>query len=244
MSKWLELSLQAVQQSYQNLLSFLQNMGWNPLAWNAATWLGLVLIVLTIAILISVSRKRPKKSRRPELLVSKGIIKQPELSPTQVLSLKVSNLNAFPVQLLEIAVQSELMSTPFMVEAAEIIAPQAAIELEAVLPNNIVGDGGTIEIYVYSSKRQNKIFRLATKFEWEPWASRYKVAPTGQFMRLVKSLASTRVNQARKKDWYQQNLKTQPHSINHDVEPPEQNIPDLPPKPLSAQLDMDFPTEF
>ena len=239
--------LESIQQTFVQMTevfsSYLPNLGWNPLAWNGTVWISLIALVLLIRFFIRYSQRNTRPSRRPELLVSKGVIQQPEHRPTQVLSLKVSNLNDYPIQLLEIALQSDLMSSPYMVEAAEILAPHSAVELEAVLPNNIVGDSGSLNIYVYSNKRKRKMYRLKSQFDWEPWSSRYKVEATGQRMRAVKQLASTKLSRERKKDWHQQKLKTQPLVVNHDAEPQEEWL-EPPPRRITPQLDAEFPSEF
>ena len=240
MSRALEMMQQALSQTLGRLWSILQTFSWNPLEWSSAIWL-VAVVTLIVAWLLSLLLQRPfVKVSRPELLVSKGIVKQCEEQATQVLTLKVSNLNDYAVQLLEMSVQSDLMPAPFLIEAAEILSPHGAVELEAVLPNKIVGEAGLLEIYVLLSKRRNKLYRLRTRFEWEPWANRYKVEATGQQLRRVYKLASTRFKQVRKRDWHQREASTQPHTINHDVEERREPFP----RPATRQLDMDFPKDF
>ncbi len=243
---------QAITQTLAFFQLAFQEASWNPNTWSLAIWL---LVIVSISIVLLIARAflpKPKLGySEPELLVSRGVVQQPENSPTQILTLKVSNLNDYPVQLLEMSLQSELMSLPFMVEAAEIIGPHAAIELQAVLPNNIVGDSGVLEIYTYLSKRQNRIYKLRTHFDWEPWAQRYKIEPTGQKLRKVRMLASTKLNQSRKKAWHQYAMKTQAPILEEDL--PEDDMQasyDAPlqerkPIPKAPQRnDMEFPADF
>ncbi len=242
MTRLLDQSLQALSQTFSFIWESIKGLGWNPLLWDSRTWLIILLIALLFYVLARVFFRGSRTSTEPELLVSKGIIQQPESSPTQVLRIKISNLNDYPIQLLEMSVQSELMSSPFMVEAAEIVSPHSAVELEAVLPNNIVGDKGILEIYAYLSKRQSKLYKLKTSFAWEPWAQRYKIEAIGQHLKRSKQLASTRLNQARKKAWYQYNMKSPAPVVQPEPEETEELY--VPKSKPSRQLDMDFPADF
>ncbi len=243
---------QAITQTLAFVQLAFQEASPNPNTWSLAIWLLLLAAIVLVFLIARAFLPKPKLGNSdPELLVSRGIVQQPESSPTQILTLKVSNLNDYPVQLLEMSLQSELMSLPFMVEAAEIIGPHAAIELQAVLPNNIVGDSGVLEIYTYLSKRQNKIYKLSTRFEWEPWAQRYKIEPMGQKLRKVRMLASTKLNQSRKKAWHQYAMKTHAPKLEEDVReddtkpsydaPPQERKP-IPKAPQRG--DMEFPADF
>ncbi|MCA9839133.1 MAG: hypothetical protein KC422_19625 [Trueperaceae bacterium] len=242
MAKLLEQSLEALSQTFSFILEAIKGLRLNPMLWESSNWLVLVLLLLLLYILVRALFRGPRQSNEPELLVSRGIIQQPESSPTQVLHIKISNLNEYPIQLLEMSLQSELMSAPFMVESAEIVAPHAAVELEAVLPNNIVGDKGVLELYAYLSKRQNKLYKLKTSFAWEPWAQRYKIEAVGQHLKRSKQLASTRLNQARKKAWYQYNMKSNVPVVQNEPEEPEETF--VPKSKPPRQLDMDFPADF
>ena len=242
MTRLLEQTIQAVSQTFRFIWDAFRGLSWNPLLWESSTWLILLLTLLLLYVLARALFGRPGKSNEPELLVSKGIIQQPENSPTQVLRIKISNLNAYPIQLLEMSVQSDLMSSPFLVESAEIVAPHSAVELEAVLPNNIVGDKGMLEIYAYLSKRQSKLYKLSTHFAWEPWSQRYKIEAVGQYLRRTKQLASTKLNQARKKAWYQYNMKSTPPVVQQESSEPEERY--VPKSKPARHLDMDFPADF
>lgn len=253
--------LESIKQFFSRTLSFfqeaLQGFNWNPLVWESHVWFIVILLLLLCFVLLRSFIKAPQNSNEPELLVSQGVIQQPENSPTQILRVKISNLNNYPIQLLEMSVQSELMSSPFMVESAEIVSAQSAVELEAILPNNIVGDRGLVEIYAYLSKRQNKIYKLKTNFAWEPWAQRYKIEAVGQQLKRSRQLASTKLNQARKRAWYQYNMKAQAPVIYKDPEDypepnelmdyPEDKVLEqrlVPSSKPSRRSDMDFPADF
>lgn len=208
----------------------------NPANWDVVTWLGLLSALLTIMVVWLLASRPPRRSRLsgnravPELLVSKGEVRQASASAAQVLALKVSNLNDDPVQLLEITLQTEPMSSPLIVEAAELLSSGETAELEAVLPNNMTGDKGDLTVY-FMLARSRKLYRLKTSFSWEPWAARYKVAPLGQSLKQARKLESDRLNGLRKRSWHEQYFQAAtPHSVM-----PTNVMPNVSPKQPSLR---------
>ncbi len=155
----------------------------------------LVLIVAVLMLLRYLSRIRKRETF--SLLLSKGEIRQGnDFDP--MLSLRVSNLNAFPVQILELSIDSEEMTMPIVVETAELIAANDAISIELELNQNIVGDTGDVYLFAYLAKRANKLYRLKASYSFEPWAGRYKISPLKQQIKRVRLLDSQKLNKSLK----------------------------------------------
>jgi hypothetical protein len=168
-----------------------------------------LLIALFVLVLALVWRRwRPSfnflKRDYPQLLVSKGEIVQVQSSTIQTLHVKVSNLSETPVQLLEFAVQTELMNTPITVEAVEVLGGHEAVELEATMPVNVVGEKGDLKLYAYVTQPRKRVYVLRSEFIYEPWNGRHKVSPLGQTIRPIRKLASSQLERLRKKAWLEQ----------------------------------------
>ncbi len=249
---------------YTIVLNYLNNGNMSIMVWL------LIAFILLLAILVW-RRWRPTlgflKRDYPELLVSKGEIVQLPSSTIQTLHVKVSNLSEFPVQLLEFAVKTELMNTPITVEAVEVLDSHEAIELEATMPVNVVGEKGDLKLYVYVTHPHKKVFVLTSEFLYEPWNGRHKISPLGQSIRPIRRLASSHLERLRKKAWLEQYAPTgriETPSRPETHEPPAR--PEIPapkhvpapqvqqepkrlqqtehPKRKPNNDDLDFPSEF
>lgn len=192
----------AVANTLQAIGDLLAPLNLTPAQWLLAA-LALLFGVLLLALLLR--RRAPRESRVPQLLISRGEINQAENSSLQLLSLKVSNLNDYPVQLLELALKTELMPHPLPIEAVELLPPHQAIELEAELPSDIVGDQGLIYAYLHLPGPKRAVFRLQGHFSWEPWNKRYKVSPLKQTLRPARELSSSQYDALRKRAWLERN---------------------------------------
>jgi hypothetical protein len=192
----------AVRQGYTIVLNYLNNG-------NMSMMIYILITVFIVLVAVLVWRKwRPNLSfwRRnyPELLVSKGEIVQVQSSTIQTLHVKVSNLSDFPVQLLEFAIKTDLMTTPITVEAVEVLGSHEAVELEATMPVNVVGEKGDLKLYAYVTHPRKKVYVLRSEFVYEPWNGRHKVSPLGQSVRPIRKLASSQLERLRKKAWLEQ----------------------------------------
>lgn len=231
---------EAVVTTLESAWAWLVALGPNPLAWPAGLWLT-VSVILVLIIVVLAARKAPAadakrgEASQPELLISKGEIRQLESSTAQQLNLKISNLGQQPVQLLELSLKTELLPAPVAVEAVELIGPVDSIELEAVLPEAVIGEKGELEAYFYSPRQPRRIYCLVAQLSWEPWQERYRVLPLGQRCRLTRHLASERLAQLRRKAWQERQKQQQaPEAEPAALEQPEER----------RKLDWDFPTEF
>jgi hypothetical protein len=186
---------------YTTMLNYLKSVNVSMMIW--------LLIVFGILLLVLAWRRwRPSpqilRGNKPELLISKGEIMQVESSTIQTLHVKVSNLSDVPVQLLEFAIKTDLMTTPITVEAVEVLGAYEAVELEATMPVNVVGDKGDLKLYAYVTQPHKKIYVVKSEFTFEPWNGRHKVSPLGQTIRPIRRLASSQLERLRKKAWLEQ----------------------------------------
>ncbi len=187
---------------YTTILTYLKSSNISMMIW-------LLIIAFAMLLLVLMWRKwRPNlrlfRRHYPELLISKGEIVQVQSSTIQTLHVKVSNLSSFPVQLLEFAIKTDLMSTPITVEAVEVLGSQEAVELEATMPVNVVGETGDLKLYAYVTQPRKKVYVLKSEFVFEPWNGRHKVSPLGQTIRPIRRLASSQLERLRKKAWLEQ----------------------------------------
>jgi hypothetical protein len=251
-------------QVYTTILNYLTSGSMSTMIW-------LLIAFILLSLVLVWRRWRPNlnvfKRDYPELLVSKGEIVQLPSSTIQTLHVKVSNLSEFPVQLLEFAIKTELMSTPITVEAVEVLDSHEAIELEATMPVNVVGEKGDLKLYVYVTHPRKKVFVLTSEFIYEPWNGRHKISPLGQSIRPIRRLASSQLERLRKKAWLEQyappsRIETPARPERHEppprpeiTEPKRIPAPNFQVEPKQTQQrqeaprkrsndDLDFPSEF
>ena len=194
----LERIITQIAQTASVFWTWLSSRGWDPRAWDTLTWLSLVILLLSLWIVGLLGSRAGKRSKRPELMVSKGEVRQREGGTAQILGVKLSNLNTYTVQLLEITLKTEHMDAPLVIDAAELIAAGEAVELEAPLPRTMSGDIGVLHAFVFIP-HSRKLYRLQGDFAWEAWAFRYKVSPLGQNLKKVRRLESAKLSHLRKR---------------------------------------------
>ena len=187
MSTAFEIMLNLIKSTISTVLIWLNSVNMNIVIWL------LVVFVTLLGLLVWRKLKPSYVKKKPELLISKGEIIQVESSTIQVLHLKVSNLNEYPVQLLEFAIKTNLMSTPITVEAVELLGPHESVEFEANMPVSLVGEKGDVRLYAYIAQPFKKMFLLKSSFAWEPWNRRHKISPLGQSLRPVRRLGSAQL---------------------------------------------------
>jgi hypothetical protein len=238
MSTVLEIAIKLIKSTFTTILNWLNGVNMNIVIWLLVVFVGL------LALLVWRKLKPTYIKKKPELLISKGEIVQVESSTIQVLHLKVSNLNDYPVQLLEFSIKTNLMSAPITVEAVELLGPHESVEFEANMPVSLVGEKGDVKLYAYIAQPFKKMFLLKSTFTWEPWNRRHKISPLGQTLRPVRRLGSAQLERLRKRAWIDQYApKARDFAVAKDV--PESR--------LEARLqegkrvvasDLDFPNEF
>jgi hypothetical protein len=247
--------------AYTTILNYLNSVTMSNVIWI------LIAAFLILACVLLWRRWRPNprslRAKHPELLISKGEIVQVESSTIQTLHVKVSNLGQTPVQLLEFAIKTDLMTTPITVEAVEVLGAHEAVELEARMPVNVVGERGDLKLYSYVTHPRKKVYVLTSEFVFEPWNGRHKVSPLGQTIRPIRKLASSQLERLRKKAWLEQyapkgRIETPARpEISASLQP---EVPEPKPAPKREPLpvqeeqeqakrkraneDLDFPSEF
>lgn len=190
---------------------------WDPRAWQTGTWLVLALVVVALLVIALLAR-RGAPSSLPEMMVSHGQIVLGDAEQAQGgnvpyglsapaeaahhLSLTLSNLNPWPVQLLELAVRTRGLRQPVVAVAGSVVPPNGAVDVAAEL-FDLPGDAGVIELYLYSNRGGKRTFKLSAPLEWEPWDQRYRVKALSSKVAPVTTLASQerRKREARSYRW-------------------------------------------
>lgn len=183
--------------------------GFDPGLW---TFLGIAAAALLVLLLIIRSVKAASKLNRPELIVTLGKIvigdanaknAYGEAEPVFSFGMTVNNLNAYPVQLLEVSLKSGDMKLPVVAEIGELVPPNSSLKVRDRL-TGLWGDGGRLELYFYAASNVKRYFKLQGDFLWEPWHGYYKINPSGQSISRTKRLASDSLRRARERQWRQE----------------------------------------
>ncbi len=217
MLRFLELAWNAVADTFaaiaawlSGVLGGLQGFVLDPRQWTTLTWLALALVVI-LAVPLFMRRRRGRTGGLPEMMISHGEIKVgPEESVDRVyafpgalgatttvtpprvphhLKLALSNLNPYPVQLIELAVHARGSKLPIVAEAGAVVPPNGAVDVTAEL-GDLAGEAGVLELYLYSNRLKGKTFRLVSPLEWEPWEQSYRVKALNSRTERVARLAS------------------------------------------------------
>jgi hypothetical protein len=237
MSTAFEIMIRLIKSTFTTVLNWLNSVNMNIVIWL------LVVFVALLGLLVWRKLKPVYVKKKPELLISKGEIIQVESSTIQVLHLKVSNLNDYPVQLLEFAIKTNLMTTPITVEAVELLGPHESVEFEANMPVSLVGEKGDVKLYAYIAQPFKKMFLLKSAFAWEPWNRRHKISPLGQTLRPVRRLGSAQLERLRKRAWIDQYApRAKDFTVARDI--PERVETRAQESQRVTTSDLDFPSEF
>lgn len=188
--------------------------GLDPLAW----WLtgGVVALLLLLWLLL---RRRDPATGHPEVLLSLGTINASEgltggvmLPERFSLRLTVSNLNAYAVQVLELALKTPEMDAPITAEVAAVVPPEGSVVIEEPLPG-IAGDEGRLNLYFYAAGSK-RLYRVQASFAVEPWNNRYKISPLNQSVTPARQLASASVTRVRERAWRERGREHTEESAN------------------------------
>ncbi len=208
--RFLELAWDAIRNSVQALAGWLTALAeagtFDPRTWPQPVWLVLALLVLAVALLALVRRRRRGEARSvPEMMISHGeiaLVDAPaDAEPSAAygaaaparashrLSLTLSNLNPWPVQLLELAVRTRGLRQPVVAEAGAVVPPNGAVDVVAEL-FDLPGDVGVVELFIYSNRGARRTYRLSAPLEWEPWDQRFRIRALATRVAPVGLLAS------------------------------------------------------
>ncbi|MGL4608176.1 MAG: hypothetical protein ACRCYY_00610 [Trueperaceae bacterium] len=207
--RWYAITADYLRDLFIQSQTYIQNLQLSNTTWILMGGSALFVLIAFLFIRSAFKRQRAKPrtskpGKHPELLISKGDIIQLESSTIQTLHVKVSNLGQIPVQLLEFAVQTDLMSTPITIEAVEVLGVGETVELEATMPVNVVGEHGELRLFSVVTQPRKKVYVLKSEFTYEPWNGRHKVSPLGQTLRPIRKLATSQLARLRKKAWLKQ----------------------------------------
>jgi hypothetical protein len=209
MVRFLELAWDAIRSSIVQLMAWLGDLAaagtLDPRTWPQLVWLGAALAVLTLVLLVLVRRRRRRTERTlPEMMISHGeivLLDRSEASAEQLydmaapaqashrLTLTLSNLNPWPVQLLELAVRTRGLRQPVVAEAGSVVPPNGAVDVVADL-YDLPGDVGVVELFLYSNRGGKRTYRMSAPLEWEPWDARFRIKALSSRVTPVTSLAS------------------------------------------------------
>src|SRR5690554_245335 len=209
MLRFLELAWEALRGSATQLVEWLNGLAaagtFDPRGWPVGVWVVLA-AVATILVLLAVVRvnRRGSARRLPEMMISHGeiaLVDEPGAAgdvmydmaaPSQAghrLSLTLSNLNPWPVQLLELAVRTRGLRQPVVAEAGSVVPPNGAVDVVVDL-YDLPGEVGVVELFLYSNKGGRRTFKLSAPLEWEPWDKRFRIRPLSARVAPVRKLAS------------------------------------------------------
>lgn len=167
----------------------------DPAAWPLSLWL--LLAALVLLVLVATLRRRsrhPLEVRPPEILITQGEL-LPESRTGRVgagtLSMLVSNLGRYPVQLLEAACRTGTRGRFGIAETVVLVPAMGEVEVTVRLPVGKLDDG-VLDLYCYAAATRTKTWRHRAELVWEPWAKRFKVAPLEQRVEPVRALPSER----------------------------------------------------
>lgn len=207
-----ELMWQAVQEFYRVLVDWVAGL---PIvldvrAWPLQVWLIVAGVLLTLLLLMRRPRRASGRRNWPELMISHGeivlldpaplaaqadggrrraaLLSAPEGAAFQ-LRMAVSNLNSYPMQLLELVLRVSGRRQPVVADASAVVPPHGAVDVIADLAD-LPGDSGTFELYLHGTRSRPRTVKLIVPVEWEPWNQRYRLRATGQRVERAGALPS------------------------------------------------------
>ena len=166
-----------------------------PVEWPLGLWLLLAALVLLLLMATLRRRsRRPLEVRPPDVLITQGEL-LPESRTGRVgagtLTMSVSNLGRYPVQLLEAACRTGAGGRFGIAETVVLVPAMGEVEVAVRLPIGKLDDG-VLDLYCYAAATRTKTWRHRAELVWEPWAKRFKVAPLEQRVEPARALPSER----------------------------------------------------
>jgi hypothetical protein len=232
MGRVLDMMRNAIDSTWVTFRLWMETLVWNPLSWGLLTWILIAALLVVIFFLLSRPRLAIiKPELKPDLLISQGEVAPEEAKDRggkdkggiSVLGsdreessehadvgmnarMNVSNLNTYPIQLLELAICTNAMDAPYTVTLSSLLSPHSRQNLSVELPK-LTGVDGQVELYVYTAQARHKTYCIRAKLVWEPWNKRYTIAPLDQRIIPARMLASTREQKKRERAWRRQQAK-------------------------------------
>lgn len=217
------------------------------LAGDAGVWLVVLLVLLVLMVLLLFllpgGSRTARNEAKPELLVSRGEVRSFEDSSVTELSMHVSNLGDGVVQLLEVALRSDLMPTPETVELSVLVPRSRSVDVRVPV-EELHGDSGFLDLYFYTPQTRNRGFRLRAALTWEPWEGRFKVEPLGQRLDVARRLASSRIQRRQREEWRRRQRDPGEQAAATPLQPEPEPVAESPDEGGSERERLDFPSDF
>ncbi len=213
MSEVWDQSVQALRRFYDVVVEAVSGVDWDPSAWSREVYLILAGAALLIVLLIAARWRRRERALGPQFLLTNGVVAlsgarepaaeadggtrrpayltAPAEAPMQ-LRVTFNNLNAYPVQLLEVALTTGAGRLPVVADASAVVPPNGAVDVVAEV-SDLPGDRGTLQVFVFATKARPQNLRVSVPLEWEPWNMRYRVRATSQRVDAARGTASEQV---------------------------------------------------
>jgi hypothetical protein len=243
MSRVLDMMWTSILSTWNSAREWLGALLGDPGGW-AGPALALLIIVLVLLLLLMVptGRRESRVVARPELLVSRGEIRLLEDSSVTELTMHVSNLGESVVQLLEVALSSDLMPNPETVELSALVPPSRSVDVRVPV-EELHGDSGHLDLYFYTPQARNRAFRLRAGLAWEPWKGRFKVEPLAQRIEPARRLASSKFQRRQREDWRRRQRELEESVARQEqVEPePDQDSQE---ESGTGRERLEFPSDF
>ncbi|MFO7543929.1 MAG: hypothetical protein R6W77_00370 [Trueperaceae bacterium] len=221
MGRAFDLMWEAVLGSWRAVQALLASGGWDPRTWTTPAWVVVgAALLLIVALIVRAARSRGRAL--PELLLSHGelvfvddaeggspFVAAPVIAPANAhyqLRMTLSNLNAFPLQLLELAVRARGLNAPVVAEAAAVVPPHGSVDVVADF-FDMPGDAGQVEVYLFSTRMRGRTLRMSAPLEWEPWDRRYRVKALASRITLGRALASQQRTRRARRAYQREQLK-------------------------------------
>ncbi len=229
MGRAFDLMGEALLASWRAVQGWWASIGVDPRTWPTSLWI----VVGAVAVLVvGVALRSRRKRALPEVLLSHGevvlvddaaesatYVTAPVQAPANThyqLRMTLSNLNAFPLQLLEVAVRTRTTKAPVVAEAAAVVPPHGSVDVVADF-FDLPGDAATVEVFLFSTRTRGRTLRLAAPLEWEPWDRRYRIKALALRSDAGRSLASQVRTQRAKRAYQRERLRQRSASATQEA---------------------------
>lgn len=211
-------AVEALRGSYDAVVAALSNLSLDPATWTPEVYLVAAGVLLVIVLLLAMRWRGRTRAQGPQFLLTNGYVvlqtdddaaapadggaRRPAFltAPDDArfqLRVTFNNLNAYPVQLLEIALRTGTGRVPVVAEASAVVPPNGAVDVVADV-RDLPGERGVLQAFVFATKARPQNLRVSVPLEWEPWNLRYRVKATQQRVEPSSGVASERVSRMEK----------------------------------------------
>ena len=211
-------AVNALRGSYDAVVEALSNVSTDPATWTPDVYLLAAGVLLVVVLLLALRWRGRTRAGGPQFLLTNGYVvlqtdddaaapadggaRRPAFltAPDDArfqLRVTFNNLNAYPVQLLEIALRTGTGRVPVVAEASAVVPPNGAVDVVADV-RDLPGERGVLQAFVFATKARPQNLRVSVPLEWEPWNLRYRVKATQQRVEPSSGVASERLSRMEK----------------------------------------------